>query len=71
MAWLLGILEKFFLDWLWNKLSTAWSSFKKDKANEAKNDAQSNQDMKKAEELKPDSSKKEQEDAANDAFKHL
>lgn len=71
LAWLEAIGLKALFDFLWNKLTSWIGGVERDRANQAKEEAQANQDMKKAEELKPTSSKKEQEDAAQDAFKHL
>lgn len=71
MAWLEAIGLKALFQFLLDKITAFFAMIRRDSESRAKEEAQANQDMKKAESLKPDSSQKEQEDAANDAFKHL
>lgn len=71
MNWLIGLLIKPILDWLWAKLASIAAKYATDKRNEKAAEDQAAEDMKKAEALTPDSSIEEQRKAADDAFSHL
>jgi t-SNARE complex subunit (syntaxin) len=71
LTWLIGIVEKFLLEWLWGKILAVYSKFKKDTANREESEEQAKQETKKSSELKPDSTEKEVSDAINDTLKHF
>lgn len=67
----LGWLANLFLDYVWKKITAAIRQAAKDKANTEAAKKQAEEDMKKADALTENSTKQEQRDAADDAFKHL
>ncbi|CAK0739652.1 hypothetical protein CCP2SC5_1020023 [Azospirillaceae bacterium] len=67
IGWIANIILNFF----WGKAVSAIQSAEKDKANHEANAAQAEQDIKKAQELKPDSTEKDVDDAIDDELSHF
>jgi hypothetical protein len=70
-SWLGGMFFKWLLDWVLGQLKALYNAYQKDKANHETAVNQAAQDMKKAKEIKPESSEKEVDDAIDDSLKHL
>lgn len=71
MSWLVGLIEKYFLNWLLEKVSAVISLWNKDKANHETAVNQAAQDVKKAKELKPDATAEETDAAIDDELGHF
>jgi hypothetical protein len=70
-AWLGGMFIKAVLDWLFGVISKLIASWQKDKAAHTSAVNQADQDMKKTEKLKPDSTEAEIDEAIKDSLKHF
>ena len=71
MSWLSGAFVKAILDWIFSKITAAFSAWKKDKANHEAQINQAAQDMQKAKEVTVETPEKEVDDAIDDALKHM
>lgn len=71
MGWLAKIGIQAILDWALGKILALFSMFQKAKIDHQTQVDQAAQDMKKAKELKPDSTEKEVDDAIDDSLKHF
>ncbi len=66
-----GWVANLFLDYVWKYASKFIKALLKDKKDQAEERKEADDDMAKADALTDHSSKKEQEDAAKDALRHL